>query len=187
MTDNHKTPEPGGVYRWYAWPGDFPGPEGKVLHVAMPCSIAEGVVRVFTSNPVKKPWTQDYVPADAVLMIPADRGVDVPPGTPRVILRDLPDRLDLSKREHRVVLDNTLNLLLRTGSDHVGDPDLSHAVSRVRVAVSNAQRAADEAARMAVFREKAKELLTGTVDQRLDAIAELMRQAEDGPEDEDYC
>lgn len=109
-----KTPEPGGVYRWYAVPprnsSTLLDPFGeKLLHVAMPCTNAEGVVRVMTSSALHKPWTQDWIPAEATLMIPADRGVDVPPGSPRVILRDLPEKLDLSKREHRVLFDRTLS------------------------------------------------------------------------------
>lgn len=187
MTDERKiTPEPGGVYRWYDWPHESNSlTEGKVLHVAVP-TTAEGVVRVATGRlmaPTSPTWTQDYVPADAVLMIPADRGVDVPPGQPRVILRDLPDRLDLAKREHRVVFDRALSEVVTSDPS----PKVMMAVSTVRHAMNEAERRSAEAARMAGFREKAKELLTGTVDQRLDAIAELMRQAEDGPEDEDYC
>lgn len=187
MTDERKiTPEPGGVYRWYDWPGNGGAVatqfDRKVLHIALPSSLAEGVVRVITSSSMTKPWTQDYVPEHAVLMIPADRGVDVPPGKPRVIIRDLPDRLDFGKREHRDLFDRAISTVI----DNANTADVARAASTVRHAMNEAERAADEAARMAVFREKAKELLTGTADQRLDAIAELMRQAEDGPEDEDY-
>lgn len=185
MTNTDQTPMLGAVYRWYAYPGNggriATEYDRKVLHIAMP-TMTEGVVRVMTGDPQTKPWAQDYVPGDAVLMIPADRGVDVPTGQPRVIVRDLPEKLDLSKREHRRVFDRALSDVC--GSDR--SADVMMAVSKVRHALNAAQRQAEEAARMAVFREKAKELLTGTADQRLDAIAELMRQAEDGPDEEDY-
>lgn len=184
MTDNRKTPEPGGVYRWYAWPGprnmemEF---DRKLLHIAIPSSVSEGAVRVFTSNTRIEPWTQGYVPADAVLMIPADRGVDVPPGQPRVIIRELPEKLDLTKIEHRQVFDRALSDAVT--ADPV--PAVVEAVAVVRGAVSTAGRRAREAQRMVAFREEAKQMLEGTVEQRIERIAELMRQAEDGPEDED--
>lgn len=173
-----RVPEPGAVYRWS---------EAGMTVIALPSSLAPGVVRVVSSHAARAVWSQDWVPDDAVLMVPADAGVDVPPGQPRVIIRDMPERLDLTNREHQRAFDRTLSDLVAAANGGerytVGDPDLQHSVSRVRYAVGRLIRQTLDAQRMEEYRTAARELLTGTPDQRVERIAQLMREAADGPED----
>lgn len=171
--------EPGGIYRYV-------DARNGVLHVLLP-ALGDGVTDGAShwdcgSDGVSIPVTGEVV-ADATLMVPADRAVDVPPGQPRVVVRDLPEKLDLTKIDHRQVFDRALSDAVT--ADPV--PAVVEAVAVVRGAVSTAARRAREAQRMAAFREEAKQMLEGTAEQRIERIAELLRDAEDcAANDEDY-
>lgn len=153
---------------------EYRGPDGTVVLPTYPVAQLGGDMTGFSSV-----GTLTGVPDHAVLLAPADAGVDVPPGQPRV-LRSLPERLDFTDPEHRRVFDRALSAVSDACSP--ADPKVFEAVSTVRFAVGKTIAAVKHAERMTKFREQAKELLTGTAEERLDRVADLLRQAEDGPD-----
>jgi hypothetical protein len=165
MQTKYKTCQPGEVYTWQYGTND----RQTVVAIAIGHDTALGVIE-------GERWAGS-VPDDAVLMVPADSGVDVPPGQPRVVVRDLPEKLNLLNEQHRAVFDRALSMI----SSATDTAEMRQAVTEVRGGVGAMVAEQRKIERMEHRRAEAREMLTGvTAEERVDLVADLLRQVYEG-------